>query len=57
MEFLGKYQNRSVYWWNYSYEALSELKGSNWICFAIQDQLIDFDEFSDFAKTSIDGVF
>lgn len=55
MEFLGKYENRSVYWWNYSQESLDELKGSNWICFAIQDQLIGFDAFSDFAKTSIDS--
>lgn len=53
MEFLGEHNKRKVYWWNYSGETLNELPLEPWLCFAIVDELPEFDLFERFAKTAI----
>ena len=53
MEFLGEHYKRKVYWWKFSESTFDELPSGNWIGFAIEDGLPDYNLFDKFAKVSI----
>lgn len=54
MEFLGEYNNRKAYWWNYSKDNLADIYEGNWIVFALETVLPDFISFEKFANRALD---
>jgi hypothetical protein len=53
MQYLGEQNGRKTYWWEFSLENFHELPDKDWIAFAIEDGMSNYEMFDKFARVSI----
>lgn len=52
MQLIGKYQNREVYWLNYS-DFSNQLPNKDWVCLMTSNSKPDYEKFDEFSRKAI----